>query len=113
MLQNAIHGALLALGEGSLERLEESLWQQQLLCSSLQHALDQLRLGSFDLTELHRILTAMHSLQSLSHTYAATVEQARHSTELLWKLAESYSIPSQHTPAYAFERHRRSSLCMA
>lgn len=113
-LESAVLTALLALGESSLEELEDSLWKQQVLCSTLQHSLERLRCGTLDTPGLRRVVAAMHALHSLSRTYASAIDQANASTALLWKLSASYQDPDvRDTDEVVARGNARSSLCMA
>ena len=113
-LDSAVLTALLALGEGSLEKFEDSLWKQQVLCATLQHSLECFRCGTLDRPGVKRLVAAMDALHSLSRTYASAIDQANLSTALLRKLSESYQgLDARDTDGFAARGNGRSILCMA
>ena len=89
-LEAEISAAILAISDGSLDALEESLWKQQVLCVTLQRLLESLRAKGVEPDAMVRMRSATVALQKLNATYKQLVQQAQSSADLLYTLCLSY-----------------------
>ena len=94
-LQQEISVAISAISGNSLGALEESLWRQEVLCTSLKRLLQTLGRGT-DSTTMIRMRSAMSDLHSLNKTYAVLVEQSRNANDLLYALSRGYKTEFPH-----------------
>ena len=94
-LHHEISVAISAVSGNSLRALEESLWRQEVLCTSLKQLLHTLG-RSNDSATMIRMRSAMSDLHRLNQTYAALVAQSRSSNDLLYALSQGYKIDSPH-----------------
>ena len=103
-LREEIHAAMVAISGNSLPGLEQSLWQQEVLCVSLKHLTNSMGQTSVEGPLVQRIQTATAALYQLNATYCKLVEQARSSTNVLYGLCRDYkdsvamtSLPNHQT----------------
>ena len=94
-LGREISVAISAISGNSLRALEESLWRQEVLCTSLKQLLQTLG-RSTDSTTMIRMRSAMSDLHRLNQTYAVLVEQSRNSNDLLYALSRGYKTEFSH-----------------
>lgn len=109
-LQTELRSAMLAISGNRLSVLEDSLWRQQVLCTSLKHLSRSLSTEAVERPLLDRIQQASLDLQQLNRTYAQLVQQSSQSTDLLSRLCRSYgdtapasAIAAAPTPTWSCE----------
>ena len=114
-LEDAIQSAIVAIANDAVEELEDSLWKQQVLCSGLQRSLESITVGGVTPDLIDRVSRAMSTLHSANRTYAALVQQAQVSANLLLKLCNSYeeqTFPTVLAPM-TNQALTRPNTCMA
>ncbi len=89
-LREEMQAAMLAISGNRLPALEESLWRQQVLCTSLKHLSHTLSSGSVENPLTRRIRESTAALQEVGRTYSALLHQASESGDLLHRLCRSY-----------------------
>ncbi len=89
-LRCEIEGAMEAVSGNRLGVLEESLWRQQVLCTSLRHLSQTLGAEDAEGPLMERIREASTQLAEVNRTYAYLVQQSAGSAELLLRLCRSY-----------------------
>ena len=92
-LEIELRSAMLAISGNRLAVLEESLWRQQILCTSLKHLSHSLAAEVPEVLETPlrtRIRQTGVALQQLNRTYAALVQQSSQSTDTLLRLCSSF-----------------------
>lgn len=94
-LRGEIEGAMQAISGNRLGLLEESLWRQQVLCTSLKHLSQSLSAKDAGGPLMGRIREASVRLAEVNRTYAYLVQQSAGSTELLLRLCRSYRDESR------------------
>ena len=114
-LEEAIQSAIVAIANDAVEELEDSLWKQQVLCSGLQRSLESITVGGVTPDLIDRVSRAMSTLHSANRTYAALVQQAQVSANLLLKLCSSYEQPACSTVLSPTTNQAltRTNICMA
>ena len=114
-LEEAIQSAIVAIANDAVEELENSLWKQQVLCSGLQRSLESITVGGATPDLIDRVSRAMSTLHSANRTYAALVQQAQVSANLLLKLCSSYEQPASSTVLSPMTNQAltRTNICMA
>lgn len=103
-LRGEIQSAMLLVSGNRLSALEESLWRQQVLCTSLKHLSGSLTTASIERPLVKRIQEASAALDQLNRSYAVLIQQSSQSNNLLLRLCRSYqeSAPSTtHIPTTA------------
>ncbi len=89
-LRGELETAMLAISGNRLPVLEESLWRQQVLCTSLKHLSHSLAGQDLDSPLRIRIREASLALQQLNRSYFFLVQQSSASTDLLFRLCRGY-----------------------
>ena len=108
-LRSEIAAAMRAISGNSLQVLEESLWRQEVLCTSLTRLLQAMQAGGETPASMNRVHAATHALHALNHTYTALVQQSRASADLFYGLCQSYrhgparEVLQHPVPRYSFE----------
>ena len=95
-LRGEIEVAMLLISGNRLSALEESLWRQQVLCTSLQHLSRALTAEAIEPPLARRIREASLALQQLTRSYSVLIGQSSQNNDLLLRLCRSYqeSAPS-------------------
>ena len=89
LLREEINAAMLAISGNSLQVLEESLWRQEVLCTSLRRLLQALQGEAIDSASMARIRSSTLALHQVNRTYANLVQQSRMQAEVLYGLCLS------------------------
>ena len=89
-LREEMQAAMLAISGNRLQNLEESLWRQQVLCTSLKHLSSSLSSPALESSLADRIRESTLALNEVSRTYSVLVQQASQSGDLLLRLCRSY-----------------------
>lgn len=89
-LRGEIESAMLLISGNRLSALEESLWRQQVLCTSLKHLSGSLTTASVERPLVKRIQEASAALDQLNRSYAVLIQQSSQSNNLLLRLCRSY-----------------------
>jgi hypothetical protein len=89
-LHSEVRSAISAIATNALEPLEQSLWNQHVLCTGLKRLLESLQDARHDLPMMNAMRSSMAALHSLNKTYAELVRQARSQSDVLHSLGESY-----------------------
>ena len=97
-LRGELESAMMAIAGNRLPALEQSLWRQQVLCTSLKHLSRSLTTEGVESPLLRRIQEASLALTQLNRTYTLLVQQSSQSTDLLHRLCRSYQDAAP-TPA--------------
>ena len=97
-LRSELESAMLAIAGNRLSALEQSLWRQQVLCTSLKHLSRSLASEDVESPLLLRIREASLALKQLNRTYTLLIQQSSHSTDILHRLCRSYQDAAP-TPA--------------
>lgn len=100
-LRDELQTAMLAISGNRLSVLEESLWRQQVLCTSLKHLSHTVAAESVHSPLLKRIRETSVALNDLNRSYSLLVQQASQSNDLLYRLCRSYkdAAPSPALPS--------------
>ncbi len=95
-LREEMQAAMLAISGNRLQVLEQSLWRQQVLCTTLKHLSSSLQTASIESSLSERIRESTLALGEVSRTYSVLLQQASQSGDLLLRLCRSYkdSAPS-------------------
>ena len=96
-LRGEMQAAMLAISGNRLQVLEQSLWRQQVLCTSLKHLSSSLRSPSLETSLAARIRESTLALNEVSRTYSVILHQASESGDLLLRLCRSYKDTSPST----------------
>lgn len=110
-LQGEMQSAMLAISGNRISVLEESLWRQQVLCTSLKHLSQSLVAGPVETSLRNRICEANRALEQVNRSYAVLVQQSSQSTDLLLRLCRSYAEAA--IPAHASAPQPLSWSCEA
>ena len=97
-LRREMQAAMLAISSNQLTILEQSLWKQQVLCTSLKHLSHILASEEMESSLSRRIRESTTALHEVSRTYAALLKQASASGDLLLRLCHSYRDASPLPP---------------
>ncbi len=97
-LREEMQAAMLAISGNRLQPLEESLWRQQVLCTSLKHLSSSLSTPDLETSLAQRIRESTLALNEVSRTYSILVQQASQSGDLLLRLCRSYKDTAAPTP---------------
>ncbi len=89
-LREEMQAAMLAISGNRLSVLEESLWRQQVLCTSLKHLSRSLSSDPVEGSLMRRIRESTAALHDVGRTYSALLQQASESGDLLYRLCRSY-----------------------
>ena len=98
-LQDEMAAAMSAISSNSLQVLEESLWRQQVLCTSLRRLLHVVQGATVSPAVSRHMCEATSALHNLNHTYAALVRQSGASADLFQGLCRSYKQTLRRDPA--------------
>ena len=85
-LGEALRVSMSAISENKRELLEESLWNQQILCCSLQREIDSVGKSSFGPIVTQRLKEAFVDLGNLNQIYAQLIAQTQDSSATLLDL---------------------------
>lgn len=99
-LRGEIEQAMLHVSGNRLSALEESLWRQQVLCTSLKHLSRSLTPDAIERPLVRRIQEASAALEQLNRSYAHLIQQSSQSNTLLLRLCRSYQESSQESPTH-------------
>lgn len=91
-----MEGALVAIAEGSLERLEDHLWQQQILCARLQQAVLAFCATGLEAPAVTDLKQAFEGLVSVARVYQDTLFESRSSLDILYRLCLAHQ-PANRT----------------
>lgn len=104
-LREEMQAAMLAIAGDRLHVLEESLWRQQVLCTSLKHLSHSLASDQVESSLMLRIRESSTALREVGRTYAALIQQSREHGDLLSRLCHSYRDAAPSTlPGVAPQR---------
>lgn len=102
-LRGEIEQSMLFVSSNRLSALEESLWRQQVLCTSLKHLSRSLTTESIERPLMRRIQEASGALDQLNRSYALLIQQSSQGNNLLLRLCRSYqesARESAHSPTH-------------
>ena len=108
-LRDEMQAAMLAISGNRLQVLEESLWRQQVLCTSLKHLSSSLRSPTLETSLAARIRESSLALNEVSRTFSVLLQQASESGDLLLRLCRGY----QDTPRSGSGASTRLLACEA
>ena len=94
-LRVEIESAMLLVSGNRLTALEESLWRQQVLCTSLKHLSTSLLTEPMERPLVRRIQEASSALDQLNRSYALLIQQCGQQNNLLRRLCRSYQESAQ------------------
>ena len=89
LLREEISNATLAIAGNYIEALEECLWRQEVLCTSLKRLLQVIEENGSSRAHAH-MLDATADLHGVSLTFAAVIEQSRNHASVMQGLCRSY-----------------------
>ncbi len=115
-LRGEIESAMRHISGNRLAALEDSLWRQQVLCTSLKHLSHSLATESIERPLVRRLQEASAALDQLNRSYTLLVRQASHGNNLLLRLCRSYQESAQASlpsPTHAAGATARSWSCEA
>lgn len=108
-LRGELEAAIGAIARNSLPDFERSLWQQEMLSTSLQRSLAALDTLTIDPTLRTRVQAAGARLQRTGHSYQQLVAQSSRCAAVLQDLGNLY----QHEPATAVHTCPNTLSCEA
>ncbi len=100
-LRSEIEQSMLLVSGNRLSALEESLWRQQVLCTSLKHLSRSLTTESIERPLIRRIQEASAALDQLNRSYALLIQQSSQGNNLLLRLCRSYQESARESPQSA------------
>jgi hypothetical protein len=107
-LRDEIQTAMLAISGNRLSVLEESLWRQQVLCTSLKHLSHTFASENVESPLMDRLRETSLALQNLNRSYLLLVQQASQSNDLLYRLCRGYKdtapSPAIHSAQQTWSR---------
>lgn len=89
-LRGEIESAMGHIAGNRLPALEESLWRQQVLCTSLKHLSKALSLATIEPPLERRLREAGAALEQLNRSYSLLIQQSSQQNGLLLRLCRSY-----------------------
>src|SRR5579864_9367065 len=102
-LEQEVRTATTAIARNRLADLEESLWRQETLCSTLKRSIVALRLAKLSAAPTVHLRDAATDLRAQTLIYEKLVAQSSRSTAILQHLCSLYRNAAQH-PARAMHR---------
>ena len=95
-LREEMQAPMLAISGNRLSILEESLWRQQVLCTSLKHLTHSISTQPLESSLARRIRESTTALHEVGRTYAALLQQTSEAGDLFLSLCRSYkdAVPS-------------------
>lgn len=89
-LRGEIESAMRHISGNRLSALEESLWRQQVLCTSLKHLSQSISAEAVEPSMQRRLREAGAALQQLNRSYSLLIQQSGQQNGLLLQLCRSY-----------------------